>query len=90
VALPADEDQVFVPARPVAGVAGVEPAVELRRQAYDGELVGLAFSTPRLLADTLGPHQPWIGVPMGVYVALLRLRGVERVQVDPVYAGLVT
>lgn len=90
MALPTDDEQVFVPARPMPGADGDQPAIELRRQAYDGERVGLVFTSPQLLVDALGPCQPWIGVPMAAYVAVLREQGVRRIQVDPVYAGEVT
>jgi hypothetical protein len=83
--LPADGDVVFVPARPVRDDAGREPAVELRRLAETGERVGLAFSSVEALVRTLGPFQPWLGLPVYAYVAWLRMQGVYRVQVDPVY-----
>jgi hypothetical protein len=81
--LPADGDVVFVPARPVRGVDEREPAIELRRLAGTDERVGLAFSTLPALVATLGPFQPWVGLPMYAYVAWLRMQGVYRVQVDP-------
>jgi hypothetical protein len=87
VDLPADGDVVFVPARPVREDDEREPAIELRRLAETDERVGLVFSSPEVLVRTLGPFQPWVGVPMYAYVAWLRTQGVYRVQVDPVYQG---
>lgn len=78
-------DDIFVPARPVRGVDGDEPGVELRTIAATGERVGLAFSTPTALARTLGDYQPWVAVPLLSYVAWLRMQGVYRLQIDPVY-----
>lgn len=75
---------VFVPARPVRDGAGREPAIELRRLAGSEQRVGLAFSSPAALVRTLGPFQPWVGLPMYAFVVWLRLQGVYRVQVDPV------
>jgi hypothetical protein len=83
--LPADGDVVFVPARPVREDGELEPAIELRRLAETDERVGLAFSSREALVRTLGPFQPWVGVPMYAYVTWLRTQGVYRVQVDPVY-----
>jgi hypothetical protein len=83
--LPADGDVVFVPARPVREGDVREPAIELRRLAATGDQVALAFSTVEALVRTLGPFQPWIGVPMYAFVAWLRTQGVDRIQVDPVY-----
>ena len=83
--LPADGDVVFVPARPVRDGAEREPAVEIRRLAGSGERVGLAFSSVAALVRTLGPFQPWVGLPMYAYVAWLRMQGVYRVQVDPAH-----
>jgi hypothetical protein len=79
-------DQVYVPARPVRGVDGDEPGIELRTIAATGERVGLAFSSPEALVRTLGGHQPWAGLPLLSYVAWLRMQGVYRLQLDPVYA----
>jgi hypothetical protein len=84
--LPADGDEVFVPARPVRdGADDREPAIELRRLAGSGERVGIAFTTMEALVRTLGEFQPWVGMPMYAYVAWLRAMGVYRVQVDPAY-----
>ncbi|MEU4245576.1 SAV_915 family protein [Actinoplanes sp. NPDC026619] len=85
--LPADGDTVFVPARPVRVGSERDPAVEIRRLAGSGEPVGLAFTSAGALVRTLGPFQPWLGMPMYAYVAWLRTQGVDRVQVDPVYAA---
>jgi hypothetical protein len=79
-------DDVWVPARPVRGADGDEPGVELRTIAATGERVGLAFSSPRALARALGEHQPWVTLPLLSYVAWLRMQGVYRLQLDPVYA----
>jgi len=84
--LPADGDVVFVPARPVRDMGEREPAIEVRRLADTDERVGLAFSTVGALIKTLGPFQPWVGLPMYAFVTWLRTQGVYRVQVDPVYA----
>jgi hypothetical protein len=83
--LPADGDVVFVPARPVRDGDGRDSAIELRRLADTDERVGLAFTTPPALVRALGPFQPWVGIPMYAYVVWLRMQGVYRVQVDPVY-----
>ena len=84
--LPADADVVFVPARPVRDGDAREPAVELRRLAESDERVALAFSSVEALVRTLGPYQPWVGVPMYAFVVWLRTQGVDHLQVDPVYA----
>jgi len=83
--LPADGDAVYVPARPVRDSGEREPAIEIRRLAGTGERVGLAFSSVEALVRTLGPFQPWVGVPMYSYVAWLRMQGVYRIQVDPAH-----
>jgi hypothetical protein len=83
--LPADGDLVYVPARPVRDGIEREPAVELRRLRDSDERVGLAFTSPQALVETLGECQPWISMPMYSYVAWLRMQGVYRVQVDPRY-----
>lgn len=85
--LPADADVVFVPARPVRAGDAREPAIELRRLAESDERVALAFSSVEALVRTLGPYQPWVGVPMYAFVAWLRTQGVDHIQVDPVYAA---
>ncbi|MCU7727855.1 hypothetical protein ODJ79_29410 [Actinoplanes sp. KI2] len=85
--LPGDADVVFVPARPVREGGDREPAVELRRLAESGERVALAFSSVGNLVRTLGPFQPWVGVPMYAFVVWLRTQGVDHIEVDPVYAG---
>jgi hypothetical protein len=84
--MPADGDLVYVPARPVCDGAEREPAIELRRLRDSDERVGLAFTSPQELVETLGECQPWISMPMYSYVAWLRMQGVYRVQVDPCYA----
>ena len=68
------------------GPAGDEPAIELRTLAATGERVGLAFTSPRALVRALGDYQPWAAVPLLSYVAWLRMQGVYRLQLDPVYA----
>jgi hypothetical protein len=85
--LPADGDVVFVPARPMREGGEREPAIELRRLAGTDERVGLAFSSVQALVRTLGPFQPWVGLPMYGYVAWLRMQGVYRVQVDPAHGA---
>jgi hypothetical protein len=85
--LPADADVVFVPARPIRDGGNREPAIELRRLAETGERVALAFSSVGALVRTLGPAQPWVGVPMYAFVVWLRTQGVDRIEVDPVYTG---
>jgi hypothetical protein len=83
--LPADTDVVYVPARPVREGGEREPAIELRRLADTDEPVALAFSSVEALVRTLGPAQPWVGVPMYAFVVWLRTQGVDRIEVDPVY-----
>ncbi|MFI7601991.1 SAV_915 family protein [Actinoplanes sp. NPDC049681] len=83
--LPADGDVVFVPARPVREAGERDPAIEVRRLASSGERVGLAFSSVEALVKTLGPFQPWVGLPMYAYVVWLRVQGVYQIQVDPSY-----
>ena len=84
---PADRDVVFVPARPVRSGVERDPAIELRRLAGTDERVGLAFSSVGELTKTLGPFQPWVGLPMYAYVVWLRMQGVYRIQVDPVHGS---
>ena len=83
--LPADDDVVYVPARPVAEGDERVPAVELRRLAETGEPVALAFSTVAALVRSLGPEQPWLGLPMYAFVVWLRTQDVCRIQIDPVH-----
>jgi hypothetical protein len=87
--LPADGDVVFVPAHPMSDERGRLPAVEVRRLREDGSVVGLAFTSVGSLVATLGESQPWLAMPMAAYVALLRVQGVDRIYVDPVYADAV-
>ena len=82
---PSDTDLIFVPAQPIDDGSGTVPAVELRRLRDSGERVGLAFSSVDALVTTLGRWQPWVAMSMAAYVVWLRMHGVVRVHVDPIY-----
>ena len=80
--LPADLDPVCLPAHPIRrdGRWGVN--LELRR--YQGEPVAFVFTSPEALVETLGEHQPWIGLPMVGVRNLAMGYGVHRFLIDPV------
>ncbi|QMU75733.1 hypothetical protein GXW83_08260 [Streptacidiphilus sp. PB12-B1b] len=79
--LPRDSDLLCVPAHPAVGPIGA--GVELRRLST-GAVVAIGFSSPRRLVASLGPHQPWIGLPALLFSALADALRVDRVLIDPV------
>ena len=80
-ALPRDSDLLCIPAHPAMGP--IEAAVELRRLS-NGAVVAIGFSSPRRLVASLGPSQPWIGLPALLFSALADALQVDQVLIDPV------
>jgi hypothetical protein len=78
--LPRDSDLICVPAHPAMGPIGA--GIELRRLST-GEVVAIGFSDPGRLVASLGPNQPWIGLPALLFSALADALQVDRVLIDP-------
>lgn len=73
-------EQVYVPVAE-ADVNADETRFELR-QAADGEVVALVYSSLEAMIHCCGHHQPWVLLPAQRVVELQQEFGVDRIVLD--------